>query len=146
LRQWRPEGQPFGLALVRLIPLLCLVLAGLRLCTGPLSITVDRFPSMWYGTAPLGLARARVLAQLEKYPGRQLAIVRYSPQHPSVDDWVYNGSDIDNSRVVWAREPDSMTFPSDLLTYFRDRKAWLVQPDSTMELIEPYPVARLCPS
>jgi hypothetical protein len=146
LRQWRPHGQPFGLALVRLIPLLCLVLAGLRLCAGPLSITIDRFPTMWYGTAPLGLARARVLAQLEKYPGRQLAIVRYSPQHPCVDDWVYNGADIDNSKVVWAREPDSMIPPSDLLNYFRNRKVWLVQPDSNVEKLRPYPIAETGPA
>jgi hypothetical protein len=146
LRQWRPDGQPFGLALVRLIPLLCLVLAGLRLCTGPLNITIDRFPSMWYGTAPLGLARARVLAQFEKYPGRQLAIVRYSPEHPPVDDWVYNAADIDSSKVVWAREPDSMLPPTDLLTYFRDRKVWLVQPDSTLETLRPYTIAGTDPA
>jgi hypothetical protein len=140
LRQWRPDGRPFGRALVRLIPSLCLALAVIRLCSGPLNINAQRFPLMWYGTAPLGLARAGVLAQLEKYPGRQLAIVRYSPQHASVDDWVYNGADIDHSKVVWAREPDSMIPPSDLLNYFRNRKVWLVQPDSNVEKLRPYPI------
>jgi hypothetical protein len=146
LRQWRPGGRPFGLALVRLIPALCLVLAVIRLCSGPLNISIQRFPLMWYGTAPLGLTRAGVLAQLEKYPGRQLAIVRYSPQHPSVDDWVYNAADIDHSRVVWAREPDSMIPPSDLLNYFHDRKVWLVRPDSDLEKILPYPIAGTDPA
>jgi hypothetical protein len=92
---------------------------------------------MWYGTQQLGLPRARVLAELEKRSGPQLAIVRYSPGHAPFDDWVYNAADIDHSKVVWARE--TANHDSDLLRYFRDRRAWLVEPDSDPPLISPYP-------
>jgi hypothetical protein len=137
LRVWRPAGQPLGLALVRIVPVLCLMLAGLRLYTEPLGISIPRWPTMWYGTEPLGLPRSHVLAQLEAYPGPQLAIVRYAPDHVPFDDWVYNAADIDKSRVVWVREMESRN-SLELLWYFRARRAWLVEPDCDPPKISPY--------
>jgi hypothetical protein len=137
LRAWRPGTQPYGPALVRIIPILCVALAGVRLFAAPLGIAIDRWPTMWYGTAPLGLERARVLGKLESYPGRQLAIVRYSAAHSVFDDWVYNAADIDNAQVVWAREMDGPD-NAELLQYFRGRRVWLVEPDSTRPKISPY--------
>jgi hypothetical protein len=128
LRVWRPGRRPLGLAVVRMIPVVCLTLVGLRLCSGPLNLSIPRWPTMWYGTEPLGLPRACVLAELESYPGPQLAIVRYAPDHAPFDDWVYNAADIDKSKVVWAREAEAGN-SQDLLRYFRDRKVWLVEPD-----------------
>ena len=126
-----------GLALVRIIPVVCLLLAGLRLFAVPLHLAIPRFPGMWFGTEPLGLPRARVLATLEAMPGSQLAIVRYSPGHLPFDDWVYNAADIDRSQVVWAREtPDH---DAELLRYFHTRNAWLIEPDSDPPKISPYP-------
>lgn len=138
LRMWHPGEQPAGAYLVRILPVLCLGLAALRLCAGPLHLAVERWPTMWYGTDGLGMARANVLAKLETYRGKQLVLVRYSHEHMAVDDWVYNAADIDNARVVWAREPDSRIPPSDLLHYFADRTVWLVQPDSVPPVIVPY--------
>ena len=137
LRVWRPGHRPLGLALVRIIPVVCLVLAGLRLCSEPLGLSIPRWPTMWYGTEPLGLPRARVVAELEGRSGQQLAIVRYSATHSVFDDWVYNAADIDKARIVWARE---MNGPrnAELLTYFADRRIWLVEPDSTPPRIRPY--------
>jgi hypothetical protein len=137
LRVWRRCGASRGLALVRVIPLVCLVLAGLRLFAAPLNLGIPRWPNMWYGTEAPGLARAHVLAELEGYAGGQLAIVRYTPGHAPFDDWVYNAADIDQSRVVWARETED--HDANLLRYFRDRKAWLVEPDSVPPRISPYP-------
>jgi hypothetical protein len=141
LRAWRPGGRPAGLAVVRIIPILCLMLAGLRLYSEPLKLSIPRWPSMWYGTEPFGLARAHVLAELEGYPGLQLAIVRYAPEHAPFDDWVYNAANIDKSRVVWAREMETRDSP-ELLRYFRDRRVWLVEPDSNPPKISPYPRER----
>jgi hypothetical protein len=138
LRVWHLESRPVGLALVRVVPILCVLLAGLRLCAGPLSLTIPRWPAMWYGTAPLGLARAHVLTELEGYPGPQLVIVRYAPDHAPFDDWVYNAADIDKSKVVWAREMETGS-NLDLLRYFRGRRVWLVEPDSDPPKISPYP-------
>jgi hypothetical protein len=138
LRLWRPGHQPLGLALVRIIPVVCLMLVGLRLCSEPLHLSIPRWPTMWYGTAPLGLPRAHVVAELEGYPGPQLAIVRYAPDHRPFDDWVYNRADIDKSRVVWAREMETRN-SLELLRYFRGRRAWLVEPDSNPPRISRYP-------
>jgi hypothetical protein len=117
------------------------MLVGLRLFSGPLNFSVPRWPTMWYGTEPLGLPRARVLAKLESYPGPQLAIVRYAPNHAPFDDWVYNAADIDKSRVVWARERETGN-SLELLRYFGDRGVWLVEPDCKPPKISPYPLER----
>jgi hypothetical protein len=138
LRLWRPANRPLGLTLVRIIPVVCLILVGLRLCSQPLNLSIPRWPTMWYGTAPLGLPRAHVAAELEGYAGPQLAIVRYASDHRPFDDWVYNAADIDRSRVVWARELETRN-SVELLRYFRDRRAWLVEPDSNPPKISPYP-------
>jgi len=131
------QSRPIGLALVRYAPLVCLMLAGIRICAEPLGLAIDRWPSMWYGTSPLGLARAKVAAQLERMPGKQLAIVRYSPQHAPFDDWVYNKADIDASKVVWARELYTAN-NEELLRYFHDRQVWLVEPDCDPPKVSPY--------
>jgi hypothetical protein len=141
LRAWRPGRQPLGLAVVRIIPVVCLILVGLRLWSAPLNLSIPRWPAMWYGTEPLGLPRARVLAELESYAGPQLAVVRYAPDHSPFDDWVYNAADIDKSRVVWAREMEAADNLA-LLRYFRDRRAWLVEPDSNPPKISPCPRER----
>jgi len=137
LRLWRPGSQPLGLALVRVIPIVCLMLAGLRLYAEPLNLSLPRWPTMWYGTEPFGLPRAHILAELEGYPGPQLAIVRYASDHAPFDDWVYNAADIDKSKVVWARESDGGNSP-DLLRYFSDRRVWLVEPDCNPPKLSPY--------
>jgi hypothetical protein len=141
LRVWRPGSRPLGLAIVRTIPLVCLFLAGLRLYAEPLGISLPRWPVMWYGTAPLGLPRAHVAAELRGHSGPQLAIIRYAPDHAPFDDWVYNAADIDGSKIVWAREMEAGN-SRDLLRYFRGRTAWLVEPDENPPRISPYPSLR----
>jgi len=131
------QSKPIGLALVRYVPLVCLLLAGIRGYAAPLGLAIPRWPSMWYGTEPLGLPRAKVAAQLEMQSGKQLAIVRYTPEHAPFDDWVYNKADIDASKVVWARELHAAS-NAELLEYFRDRQAWLVEPDFDPPRVSPY--------
>jgi len=144
LRQWCPGGRAAGVALVRYALLVCLLLAGLRICAEPLGLAANRWPSMWYGTAPLGLARAKVAAQLMSMPGQQLAIVRYTPGHAPFDDWVYNLANIDQSKVVWARELRAYG-NRELLQYFHDRKAWLVEPDFNPPRVSSYAPRPLAP-
>ncbi|HEY3455188.1 MAG TPA: hypothetical protein VGK64_11345 [Bryobacteraceae bacterium] len=131
MRHLRVRG-PSGLFLVRATPALCIVLVALRVFAGPLHLNVAPGRSVtqlasWYGTAPVGLERARILAELESFPGPQLAIVTYAPQH-MLNDWVYNAADIDKSKVIWARQMD-LASDRELLNYYKDRRAWLVEPD-----------------
>jgi hypothetical protein len=53
------------------------------------------------------------------------------------DEWVYNGAEIDNAKVLWARELDAEQ-NAKLLAYFKDRKIWLVTPDADNIYLEPY--------
>ncbi|MGB0054255.1 MAG: hypothetical protein WBQ02_18560, partial [Terracidiphilus sp.] len=86
-----------------------------------------------------GVPRERVKEQLEKLPGKQLAIVRYEPKHEAFDEWVYNDADIDDSKVIWAREmkPDENL---ELIRYYHDRTVWLVEPDQSPVRVTPYPM------
>ena len=137
LRAWRTERHPRGLALVRFIPVVCILLACVRLFAAPLGLEVSRWPTMWYGTYPLGLPRAEIVRQLNRYPGKQLAIVRYRDDHNVFDDWVYNAADIDSAQVVWAREMGQAD-DEQLLKYFNDRRPWLVEPDANPPKISPF--------
>jgi hypothetical protein len=143
LRLWMPDSRPVGMTLVRMLVAVCIVLCGIRLCAEPLHLRLAAWPgsqwsSTWHGPGRLGAARARVQRRLEELPGKQLVIVRYSPQHSSLDEWVYNAPDIDGSTLVWAREMDAAS-NLELIHYYKDRTAWLVQPDLDPATLSPYP-------
>jgi len=145
LRLWHPEGKPVGVTLVRMIVTLCFLMAGLRLYAGPLHLALPEWPAAnwnfnWYGPDNFGTERARAERDLDQLPGKQLAIIRYSSMHNPFDEWVYNAADIDGSKVVWAREMDTSA-NLELMRYYKDRKVWLVQPDSPMTKVTPYPNA-----
>jgi hypothetical protein len=83
--------------------------------------------------------RTAVIQQLALAPGKQLVFVRYWPRHIFQNEWVYNDADIDHSRIVWARDLGS---PQDqnLLHYYPERTAWLLEPDATPPKLSPYRV------
>jgi hypothetical protein len=126
LRQWRVRGRQAGLLLVRAACFVC--------CSVFLGYAITPYADPPY---PGNLDRAQILRHLESLPGRQLVIVRYSPEHNVVKEWVYNRADIDKAKVVWAREMGS---PDDrqLLRYFHDRTVWLVEPDQQPPRLAPY--------
>jgi hypothetical protein len=134
LRLWSPGDQPVGMTLSRLIVTLCVVLTGVRLGAEPLHLGLPTWPgawaSEWYGSdRRSGTARAQIESRLEQISGTQLVIVRYRLDHNPLDEWVYNSADIDSSRVVWARDMDEAE-NLQLMDYYKDRTAWLVQPDT----------------
>jgi hypothetical protein len=142
LRWWKPSGQPVGLAILRFTIAVCLALAGVRLAAAPLHIELAPWPSAswastWYGPGRLGARRASIERQLEESPGKQLVIVRYSSTHNPLDEWVYNAPDIDNSKVIYAREMDPAS-NAELLHYDSSRTAWLLQPDTVPPSLSPY--------
>lgn len=81
--------------------------------------------------------RIAVKQALAEQPGKQLVIVRYSPRHIFQDEWVYNAADIDSARVVWARDLGAEQ-NQELLKYYPDRTAWLLEPDEQPPSLEPY--------
>jgi hypothetical protein len=79
------------------------------------------------------LGRASVIEQLRHYPGRHLVIVRYAATHPPEMEWVYNQADIDDSKIVWARDMGPAE-NAELIRYFNDRTVWLLQPDESLQV------------
>jgi hypothetical protein len=145
LKQWRFEGKPTGLALVRSMVTICVVMTGLRLFAGPLHLALPEYPAAawnftWYGPDHFGTERVRVEEGLRQLPGNQLAIVRYSSLHNPFNEWVYNSADIDSSKIIWAREMD-LANNLELTRYYRDRKVWLVEPDVTPARVTKYPAS-----
>ena len=142
---WHPGNKPVGSTLVRLIVSTCIVMAAVRVFAGPLHLAIPGSSSnawdyIWYGPAYSGAERVRVEKLLSQIPGKQLAIVRYSPQHYLFNEWVYNAADIDSSKVIWAREMDDAN-NRELINYYKDRRVWLVEPDSKPAIVSPDPAA-----
>jgi hypothetical protein len=138
LRTMRISARPIGLALSRAIVLALILDTGIHVARGvcdPLLWPCEGDPS-----------RAAIAEKLNRTPGKHLIVVRYTEDHNIHDDWVYNGAEIDNAKVLWAREltPEQN---AKLLAYFKDRKIWLVTPDSDNTYLHPYtaPDAPLVP-
>jgi hypothetical protein len=130
LRVMRFGHRRLGLALSRAIVLLLAldtsIFIGFRTCS-PLPWTCQGDPS-----------RAAIEQKLQQTPGKHLIMVRYEKDNHNIhDEWVYNGAEIDSAKVLWARELDALQ-NAKLLAYFKDRKIWLVTPDSDNTYLEPY--------
>ena len=81
--------------------------------------------------------RKPVEQRLAALPGQHLVLVRYSKDHNSGEEYVYNNADIDHAKTVWAREIPGMDL-TPLLTYFRSRDVWLFEPDEDNGSVHPY--------
>ena len=127
LRQWRPDGKPVGIALARALVLISVLLV-------PVHAWIWASPN---DRAAMGPERARLLTQLKALPNRQLVIVRYQPEHDPLQEWVYNGADIDGSKVVWARDmgPEQN---EELIRYYPERQVWVVEADKRPAKLEAY--------
>lgn len=129
LRVVKWKAHPLGVSFSRAALLVLLVGTGVniarRICD----------PIWW--TCAGDPSRVDVQNQLMQMPGKHLLIVRYSDDHNVHDEWVYNGADIDGSKVVWARELDPEQ-NAKLFAYFKDRDVWLVEPDLDNTEIKPY--------
>jgi hypothetical protein len=143
LRLWKPEGKPVGLAMVRLTVFSCVALAAVRVFAQPLHLAPAEWPPSnwnftWFGPEHYGVERARIEHQLDGMPGGQLVIVQYGAHHDPFDEWVYNAANLDQSKVVWARDMDPAQNRK-LIEYFRERRVWLVRPDEVPARLSPYP-------
>jgi hypothetical protein len=129
-RAWSWDGRPVGLFLVLATVLICALMV-------PIQIGMVFVQSKSRESQP-EMARENVVTQLSSLPGRQLALVRYGPSHALLaPDWVDNGADIDNQKVVWARDmgPEQN---QELLQYYKDRRVWLIEPDENPPMVLPY--------
>ena len=146
LRRWKPGGLAAGLTFVRFTVVVCLGMAGVRLYAEPLRLTPPQWPlgpwlCTWIGPSHYGQDRARIAATLERLAGKHLVLVRYSATHEPGDEWVYNLSDVEGAKTIWARDMDP-EHNEELLRYYKDRDVWLVQPDVSTGKLIPYPASQ----
>jgi hypothetical protein len=129
VRPIRPGGRPIGPALSWAIVILLAADVGLsvqhRICD----------PLGW--TCQGDLSRAVIQNDLSKAPGKHLVVVSYEPDHNLHDEWVYNGAEIDNAKVLWARDINPVQ-NAKLFAYFKDRHIWFVYPDIDNTELTPY--------
>ncbi|MEP6667604.1 MAG: hypothetical protein ABJF10_00540 [Chthoniobacter sp.] len=120
---WRQEHGT-GKAFVRWLCLLCVL-------TVPVvwSRLLSKNAEGWFRD------RARVLAKLEGLPGKQLVFMRYSAGHNPNREWVFNGADLQQTKVLWSREMTAET-DQQVIDYYTGRTVWVVEPDRA----DPQPV------
>jgi hypothetical protein len=133
--QWRLYGMPAGKVIVLLALALPPLVASFDAIL-PKSKGIDGLPE-WPGW------RVALVANLSKLQGDQLVFTRYPAQDWNVDEeWVYNLSDIDHEKVMFAH--DLGTENRVLLNRYPGRTAWLVtfDPNTQKDHIEPYPATQ----
>ena len=146
LQRWRFRGKPAGLLLVRTLPVIAILIFFLRAAAGPLHIQLDHFYApAWYQLGPASFGREKIEHELKQLPGQHLVMVRYKPEHDAFDEWVYNSADIDDSKIVWAREL-SPAEDEELLNYFTGRQVWLLEADDQPPKLQPFELSPNTPA
>ncbi len=123
-RAWLPATCEFVLVIMMVLPL----------CEIQRNLYADAFPYLDGLSEPF---RKPVEAQLAVLPGDHLILVRYSKDHDSGEEYVYNDADIDRAKTIWAREIPGMDL-GPLFKYFRNRDVWLYEPDEDDSTVTPY--------
>lgn len=134
LRLFRWRNWQVGLAFVRAVAFVYIATVVLRVGLAVAHIHPER--EWQYGD----MQRAYVAQELRKIPGQQVVLVSYAPDFDLDREWVFNGSDIDGQKIVWARDMGPGK-NQELLNYYPNRHFWSVRADSSsaMPQIEPYP-------
>jgi hypothetical protein len=138
IHAWNWRGRPTGAFIVRAIPAICLLMLVVRAGAVPLGFPITpTWPPSTYNSVSVRSDWVRVEKQLESYPGKQLVLVRYSPEGKSQAGFVYNGPDIENGKVIWAwdmgREENEK-----LIQYYKNRNVWLLDPSEERARLIPY--------
>jgi hypothetical protein len=123
VRRWYPEDRPVGIALVRAVFAITVLMFLVQLFA---PIEANAKLATWYSPVVVRTYREEVVSKLTSIPGKHLAIVRYDSKHVPADEWVYNNADMNDAKIVWARDMGEQA-NSELLNYFKNRKVWLIE-------------------
>jgi len=128
-----------GPALAIAAPAIMLVILGVRIGLEKLDLpfTQDVNFQSWCCVKPGNPNKPRVVAALEKSGGKHLVMVKPKTDPANIFQWIYNAADIDASPIVWARDMGARS-NQELLDYFRDRKVWLLDPNTDPPVLSPY--------
>ena len=137
VQQWK--GRPIGAAISNAIFLITAGLLALRVSAAVLHVPMPEHGlAPWFTVSPGNLDRANVQRYLTEQAGAQLVLVRYSDSHHVDEEWVHNSSDIDHSKVVWARDGE-LQDNKQLVDHFRGRRTWLLQVNERSYKLQPLP-------
>lgn len=95
--------------------------------------------SFW---VPLEISRQRIEAELDRIPGNHLVVVHHPYHDVPGMDWIYNRADIDNAKIVWARDMGYLK-NQELVAYYPDRQVWYVDRGDPIARTLPYDKAIL---
>lgn len=116
--------------LVPAVPAIAIVMLFITIAAPNLS----RWPISWSAprTAP-GVSRADVQRRLIHSGGRHLVIVR-GQSH--LNEWVFNGANIDASTVVWAHDLGP-ALNKEIINYYSDRHVWWISLEDFPPTLQP---------
>jgi hypothetical protein len=126
---WR--NQLVGLAFVRAIAVVYIATVALRILLAVAHIHPEK--EFQHGD----MDRESIVRRLDALPGQHVVLVSYAPDFDLDREWVYNWSDIDASKTIWARDLGDVE-NQELLTYYRGRHFWHVEGDHSPPQLEPY--------
>jgi hypothetical protein len=130
LRWLEWNERPVGLAFVRAVSVVYVGTALLRIGLAVAHVHPEK--EWQHGD----MERAAIVRELDALPGENVVLVRYAPDFDLDRDWVFNGADIDGSKIVWARDMGAEK-DQELRDYYRGRKFWIIEADGSAKL-EPY--------
>jgi len=133
IRHWRVKNRRTAGPIVAWgIPVICLVLLVARIGAEvrPPSHYIHVGGNALWAFIPGGIAdRDRILHDLTLRSGRHLVVVHYQSRHDVLEEWVFNGANIDAQKVIWARDMGEAA-NQELLRYYKDRRIWIVDADA----------------
>jgi len=147
IRPWKWREKPVGRFVTRAVPSLCVILFAIAIVVGSLLPTfkfemlrASVLPS-WCWQSPPNPGREAALQKVKQYPGRQLVIVHYSPNHiGDNNESVYNRANIESAKVVWAQDMGPKK-NEELIRHFKNRRVWLYYADQQPLKLVPYTAA-----
>jgi hypothetical protein len=131
LQFWRWRSWSIGRAIVWAVVVGCFAVDAAWISA--MAVHINYGPMYMAGYQP----RANIGRRLEQTPGSHLVIVRYTPSHPVYREWVYNRAQIEQAKVMWARDL-GQECNQRLIAEFTGRTAWLIEPDINPTALKPY--------
>jgi len=136
VRRWRASGRPVGLAVIRAVPTIAAIMVFAAAIPSLRATRPAPIPT-WYSPIIYDSYRSQIVHELSANSGFHLVLVRYRADHNPMTEWVFNNADIDGSKVIWARDMGTAQ-NSELISYFKNRDVWLLQPDTIPPKLVPY--------
>jgi hypothetical protein len=131
LRLWRLRDRPIGMFLTR---------GSIYTCAGLAAVLIAGHLLQLLRTTPWPIGeheRTPVAKQLQNMPGQHLVLVRTVADEDLHHEWVYNGADIDGTKIVWAHQM-APGEDEELIHYFENRRVWTVRAGIEPPRLAPY--------